>query len=142
MLFNLILENKGKAAASRTLDANTQRREITVTGRDRMRELDVSILITYWNVPRPNNTEDTSSSTHYYGEGNGIISSMNDSSETAIVTEYGFGILGQKTIWRGSAFYKTSPIGKLAFLNNTVGVFETDMDNLSLDVSEKVWERR
>jgi hypothetical protein len=37
MLFNLILENKGKAASSRTLDANTQRREITVTGRDRMR---------------------------------------------------------------------------------------------------------
>jgi hypothetical protein len=68
---------------------------------------------------------------------------MKDSTETAIVTAYGSGgLIGQKTVWRGSAFYKTSSSSKFAFLNNTVGMFETDVDNLLLDVNEKVWEWR
>lgn len=49
---------------------------------------------------------------------------MKDSTETAIVTAYGFGgLIGQKTVWRGSAFYKTSSSSKFAFLNNTVGMY-------------------
>jgi hypothetical protein len=60
---------------------------------------------------------------------------------SAIVTEYGVGeSLGQKTVWRGSAFYSTSSTGKLSFLNNFLGVFETEVDNASGDAKEKVWE--
>jgi hypothetical protein len=81
---------------------------------------------------------------YYYGEGKGIISVIGEYHETATVTEYGVGrLLGQNTVWRGSAFYRTSSStsgAKLSFLDNIVGVFETEVDNLSSNVSEKVWE--
>jgi hypothetical protein len=74
----------------------------------------------------------------------GIISIIGANNETATtVTEYGIGkSLEQKTIWRGSTFYRTSSLssGKLSFLNNLVGAFETEVDNVSSDVSEKVRE--
>ena len=84
----------------------------------------------------------TTTSTYYYGEGKGIISIIGNSNETttaATVTEYGVGkSLGQKVVWRGSAFYRTTTAStSLSFLNNLVGVFETEVDNVSSDVSEK-----
>jgi hypothetical protein len=80
-------------------------------------------------------------SAYYYGEGNGVISTTEDSNENAIVTEYGVGeSLVQKTVLRGSAFYSTPSTGKLSFLNNFLGVFETKVDNVSGDGNEKVWE--
>jgi hypothetical protein len=95
-------------------------------------------------MPRSDNDNEIATPTHhYYGKGNGTISIIGDSKETATVTEYGVGkSLGQKTVWRGSAFCRTSSSlsDKLSFLNNTVGVFETEVDNVSSDVSEKVWE--
>jgi hypothetical protein len=56
-----------------------------------------SIIITYWNMPRSDDEAMTPRQTYYYGKGRGIISSIEDSSETARVTEYGVGkSLGQK----------------------------------------------
>lgn len=129
-----------------------QKQETTVTARDKVKgSLDVSIIITYWNLPRSdkpgNHRNDSTTLQCYYGEGGGIISIHSDEYgiETVTVTEYGiWKLIGQKTIWRGSAFYRTSSSsrsnGKLSFLNNVVGVFETEVDNTSSDVSEKVWE--
>jgi hypothetical protein len=88
----------------------------------RSTDLDVSIIITYWNMPTSGNDHDANSQ-YYYGEGKGIISLIGDGAETATVTEYGTGKSnGQKTIWRGSAFHttasspQTSSSGKLVFL--------------------------
>ena len=143
MLSDLLFEHKGKTTNSRILDSSVQKQEVTVVGKGKLKGLDVSLIITYWNKPTQKISENRSPSWHYYGEGNGIISNMKDSTETAIVTEYGFGrLIGQKTVWRGSAFYKTSSNSKFAFLNNTVEVFETDVDNVLVDVNEKVWEWR
>jgi hypothetical protein len=65
---------------------------------------------------------------------------IEDSNESDIVTEYGVGeSLGQKTVWIGSAFYSTSSTGKHSFLN-ILGVFETEVDNMSGGAKEKVWE--
>jgi len=147
MLSDLILEHKGRAASTRILDADSQRIEITVTARGKVRgSFDVSIVITYWNKPISSNDHGANSQ-YYYGEGKGIISLLGDGADTATVTEYGIGKSnGQKTMWRGSAFYRTatssltSSGGKLAFLNNIAGVFETEVDNVSSDVIEKVWE--
>jgi hypothetical protein len=106
----------------------------------------MSLIITYWNMPRSVDDKGAATtSTYYYGEGKGIISIIGDSNETttaATVTEYGVGkSLGQKVVWRGSAFYRTTTAStSLSFLNNLVGVFETEVDNVSSDVSEKVWE--
>ena len=41
--------------------------------------------------------------------------------------------------WRGSVFFRTSSDGKLAFLNNMVGVFESEID-ADGNFSEKLWE--
>ena len=41
--------------------------------------------------------------------------------------------------WRGSVFFRTSSGGKLAFLNNMVGVFESEID-ADENFSEKEWE--
>jgi len=145
MLYDLILEHNGKATGNRVLDADIQKRETTVTARGKLRGLlDVSIIITYWNMPRSGDDKGatTTSTYYYYGEGKGIISIIGDSNETATVTEYGVGkSIGQKVVWRESAFYRTTTIStNLSFLNNLVGVFETEVDNVSSDVSEKVWE--
>jgi hypothetical protein len=43
-------------------------------------------------------------------------------------------------LYRKASSSLTSSNGKLAFLNNIVGVFETEVDNVSSDVIEKVWE--
>jgi hypothetical protein len=150
MLSDLILEHNGKATGNRVLDAGIQKRETTVTARGKVRGLlDVSIIITYWNMPTFGDDKGAgTASTYYYGEGNGVISIIGNSNETAAatatVTEYGVGkSLGQKVVWRGSAFYRTittTASTSLSFLNNLVGVFETEVDNVSSDVSEKVWE--
>ena len=113
MLSDLILEHNGKATGNRILDAGIQKRETTVTARGKIKGLlDVSIIITYWNMPTSGNDKGaaTTTSTYYYGEGKGIISIIGDSNEAAAtVTEYGVGkSLGQRVVWRGSAFYRTT----------------------------------
>ena len=39
-------------------------------------------------------------------------------------------------------FFQTNSNGKLSFLNNTIGLFETEEDNNTGIVIEKVWEWR
>jgi hypothetical protein len=41
--------------------------------------------------------------------------------------------------WRGSVFSRTSSGDKLAFLNNMIGVFESEIDAAG-NFSEKAWE--
>lgn len=140
MLSALILEPKGTVTNNRILDSNAQKQEVTVIGRGITKGLEISLMITYWNKPIQGNMENKSQLMYYYCEGNGIISTMDDSKETAIIIEYGIGrMIGHKTVWRGFAFYWTS-CGRLAALNNSIGVFETDVDNVSLNVNHKVWE--
>jgi hypothetical protein len=64
-----------------------------------------------------------------------------ESGETATWMGYGFGhITGSGRVsYRGSLFYRTNSTGKLAFLNNLVGVFEFDVDE-SGNTTGKVWE--
>lgn len=66
---------------------------------------------------------------------------MAGESEMAIYTGEGVGRLSSagSVNWRGSIFYSTSSSGKLAFLNNLVGVFETMIDAEG-NFSEKAWE--
>lgn len=47
----------------------------------------------------------------------------------------------QQTVWRGSALYQSSsPTSKFSFINNIVGVFETEVDDDSSNVIQKAWE--
>ncbi|MGC1932038.1 MAG: hypothetical protein WA667_23955 [Candidatus Nitrosopolaris sp.] len=143
MLGELILEHKGITSSLRVLDAALQKREITVIAKGRIKEIEIDFLVTYWNIRRDDGT--------LYGEGQGIISNKENNEAVAIVTEYGIGRTAYyKVVWRGSAFYRTtintnsSSYSKnskklSSILDNTVGIFETDVDE-SGNVTQKVWE--
>jgi hypothetical protein len=66
-----------------------------------------------------------------------------DIGEPEMVSYAGGGIgrlgSGVSIKWSGSVFYGMSTGSKLAFLNNMVGVFETESD-ANGNFSEKVWE--
>ena len=81
----------------------------------------------------------TSAAGVLYGEGKGLIKT--EESEMATFTAKGFGRLSHSgnVKWRGGHFILTTSTGKLAFLNNVVGVFEAEID-LDGNVTEKIWE--
>jgi hypothetical protein len=55
---------------------------------------------------------------------------MSGDSEIAAHTGEGMGkFTASGTKWRGAIFHGTSSSGKLSFLNNVVGVFESEMDS-------------
>jgi hypothetical protein len=100
MLGDLILEHTGKTIGKRD-NSNKDKMENSVTATGKAKgDVDAIININYWNIYCGGGL--------YYGEGKGeIISKGTD--DIVQVTEYGVGRLhGEKTIWRGSAFYRTS----------------------------------
>jgi hypothetical protein len=73
-----------------------------------------------------------------HGNGQGVI--MAGESEMATYTAQGIGRLSPSgVIWRGSGFFRTSSTSKLAFLNNIIGLFETEVDAEG-NFTEKIWE--
>ncbi|MGC2425435.1 MAG: hypothetical protein WA421_00240 [Nitrososphaeraceae archaeon] len=74
-----------------------------------------------------------------HGVGNGIV--MTADGEMATYTGEGIGRIDStgSINWRGSIFCKTSSNGKLAFINNLVGVFEAQSD-ANGNFSDKTWE--
>jgi hypothetical protein len=75
-----------------------------------------------------------------YGEGQGVITTTKDG-EIATWTGSGIGrFTGQGKIrFHGPLFYRTYSTGKLAFLNNVVGVYEAQIDE-NQNFLYKVWE--
>jgi hypothetical protein len=88
------------------------------------RGVETTATVTYWASPRSGGA--------IYGEGKGVLMSK-DGQEMAIWTGQGIGR------FTGSLFFETSSTGKLAFLNNLVGVFEYETDE-SGNTSATVWE--
>ena len=63
----------------------------------------------------------------FYAEGQGVI--LTKDGEMATWKGYGIGHYnGRNRTDKGSVFFKTSTNGKLAFLNNKIGVFEYEAD--------------
>ena len=134
MLGDLISEEKGKITTQRVLDVEggipTIETSFSATGNYRGAE--TTATITYWASPRPGGA--------IYGEGKGAVMSK-DGQEIATWTGQGIGRFTSpgKIRFTGSLFYSTSSTGRLAFLNNLVGVFEYETDE-SGNTSSKVWE--
>ena len=85
---------------------------------------------------------------HAHGKGVVMTTTVGGSggsgeAEPEMITYNGEGIgrLGSSgnVKWSGSLFFRRSSGSKLAFLNNTVGVFETNVD-ADGNFSEKAWE--
>ena len=76
-----------------------------------------------------------------YGEAKGVVMSKDVSGEVVTFTAYAVGrftSLGRAR-FHGSVYYRTRSTGKLAFLDNLVGLFEHDSDEQG-NASSKIWE--
>jgi hypothetical protein len=89
---------------------------------------------TFWTIPAGKKVT--------YVKGQEIIT-IKDGEDTATFRGYGIGTSkGQVSVsYQGPVFYKSlsSTNGKLSFLNNKIGVFETEVDE-SGHYIEKHWE--
>jgi len=132
MLGEQISERKGKVIGQRVVSTEGPVIETTVSTIGRFKGMPVKGTVTF--VSRP-----TSAAGVLYGEGKGVI--MTEESEMATSTAEGFGRLSPSgnVKWHGAHFILTSSTGKLAFLNNVVGVFEAEIDAEG-NVTEKIWE--
>jgi hypothetical protein len=108
--------------------------EVTISQNGLLRGVEVTSIVTYSSIPREQGGA-------IYAEGQGVIMTKEDGNgETA--TWMGQGIAhyaGQRRRDVGSIFCRTSSNGKLAFLNNMVGVFEYELDENGTSRG-KIWE--
>jgi hypothetical protein len=134
MLGDQISEEKGKITSQRVLDVEggQPKIETSFSAAGNYRGVETTATVTYWGSPRPGGA--------IYGEGQGALMSK-DGQEMATWTGQGIGrFTGPGKIrFTGSLLFNTSSTGKLAFLNNLVGVFEYESDE-SGNTSAKVWE--
>ena len=132
MLGEQIGELKGKIVGQRVVDSEGPRMETTLSSTGSIRGTNVNETVTFVGTPI--------SAGVLHGEGHGVL--MGGESEMATFRGEAFGRISSSgsVKWRGSHFYRTTALsGKLAFLNNVVGVFEADFDTEG-NVTEKIWE--
>jgi hypothetical protein len=133
MLGEQIAELKGKIIGQRVLDIEGPTIETSVSASGSIKGTQVKETLTFEGRPT------TTSKGVLHGKGKGVI--MAGESELATYTGEGVGRPSSSGSinYRGSIFYSTSSNGKLAFLNNLIGVFESDIDTEG-NFSEKIWE--
>jgi hypothetical protein len=130
MLGEQVAELKGKITSQRVLHSEGPTMESNGSARGTVKGTQVNVSLTY--VGRP------TSAGVLHGEGQGLI--MAGESEMATYTGEAAGRLSSSGIkWRGASFFRTSSTGRLASLNNMVGVFEAEVDTEG-NFSEKTWE--
>jgi len=130
MLGDQIAQLKGKLTGQRVLDVEGPTMETSVSMEGSFRGTEVKHHMTYLSKPVSPGV--------IHGKSKGVM--MAGGSEMVVSTGEGIGRISPSGIkWRGSAFYRTSSTGKLAFLNNLVGLFETDVD-IEGNFTEKIWE--
>jgi hypothetical protein len=137
MLGELLYEGKGRLAGPRILNVDEYKIEHSMVEEGKIKDIEITMLGTFWTVPAGKNIT--------YVEGQGIITTKDDQ-DTATFRGYGIGTSKRpvSASFRGSVFYKSSSSlstygGKLAFLNNKIGVFENEVDEAGTS-NEKHWE--
>jgi hypothetical protein len=134
MLGDQIGEEKGKISSQRVLGVKggMPKMETSFSATGNYRGVETTAIVTYLASPRTGGA--------MYGEGQGVLMSK-DGQEMATWTGQGIGRFTSpgKIRFTGSLFFNTSSTGKLAFLNNLVGVFEYESDE-SGETAAKVWE--
>lgn len=95
--------------------------------------LNITNIGTFWTISRGDNVT--------YGHGQGAIMTNDDSEEKA---NYTFVIIGNiteegKPVFRGSSVYNTTTTGMLAFLDNLIGIYKGEIDEMGNFVSYE-WE--
>jgi hypothetical protein len=136
------VEQKGRITGQRVLGVsnNLARIETSFAANDTINgNITAKDIGTYVTVPRPN-SGGAGSSTYkvIYGEGQGMITTRDG--DTATWTGQGIGQITPdgRIMFHGSVIFSTTSTGKLAFLNNMVGMFRHEADSLG-NISTKVW---
>jgi hypothetical protein len=133
MLGDLIYEGRGKITGKRVLSPDADggpSLEMSMVGEGPVRgNIESTEMFTYWTVRGQR------------GQGRGIIMSNDGSNEVVTAVSEGIGKKSESGSMRyvGANFYSTTSKGKLAFLNNLVGIFEGIIDD-SGNYTVKVWE--
>ena len=134
-LGELIADSTGKITGQRVLDVEIPKMETSFAMEGNYRGIPCTDVGTYTSVLREGGV--------LYGEGQGIITTK-DGQGMATWTGQGIGKLTApgKVSFRGSIFLRTpstSQGGKLSSLNNMVGVFEYEVDEMG-SCFTKSWE--
>lgn len=131
MLGQQVGEIKGKITGQRVLDAEGPIMETSVAATGNFVGSQVHVTLTFKSKLVSNGV--------LHGWGNGVM--MTTERHMATYTGEAIGKIDSSgTVrWRGSLFYKSSSNGKLASLNNLVGVLEAEVDAEG-NFSEKTWE--
>jgi len=130
MLGEQIAELKGKIIGQRVLDVEGPTMETNVSAKGSVKGIQVNVSLTY--VARP------TSAGVLHGKGQGVL--MAGESEMAAYTGEAIGRISSSGIkWCGALFYRTLSTGRLASLNNEVGILEAEVDTEG-NFSEKTWE--
>lgn len=131
MLGDLFYEAKGKITSKRVVDITGPKIESSYFVEGNMRKIEVEEIGTFTTIPMSENV--------FYVEGKDIVT-IKGSNEIATVIAQGISKhTGSSKSIVGSNFYRSSITGKLAFLNNLVGVHEASVDNND-NILYKVWE--
>ena len=127
----MIEEEKGKIVLRRVLDAQAMKMEHNFTATGRVKGIEGTNTGTYVSQALPDGS--------LFGEGEGIF--MSKDGEAVAWKGQGIGAFTApgKVRFRGSLFFSTQSRGKLASMNNTVGVFEHEGD-ADGNISSRVWE--
>jgi hypothetical protein len=136
MLGDIIYETKlGKLIGTRlvTAEGKIPKIEVTISQEGLLKAImDATGLVTFWSEQQKDGS--------IYAEGQSVLILKDDRAATA--TWIGKGAAHYQNQTRrdvGSVFFKSSNNGKLAFLNNVVGVFEYEI--LEEGTSKgKIWE--
>jgi hypothetical protein len=134
---------KREVTSQRVLDVEGPTIETTVSTTGTMKGVQVQEMITFIGTPTERGV--------LHGVGKGIITTIGDGGELEMVPYTGEGIgrfdSSGGIKWCGSVFitekqyYSETSLsqGKLSFLNNMVGIFESEIDAAG-NFSEKMWE--
>jgi hypothetical protein len=129
MLGEQIEDEKGKITSERVLSADGET-EVSFSASGKVRGIQVTDIGTFMTTQRPGGT--------LFGQGNGVITSRDGESATYSGTGIGR-IQDGKVSWRGAVYFQTASSGKLASLNNTVGVYELEADTEG-NLTNRSWE--
>jgi hypothetical protein len=125
-------EEKGKITSQKEIGAN--RTEISYSSNGTMRgNINVSNTGTFWSISRGDNVT--------YSQGQGVIATQDDSGEMANYTLQFIGNITQegKPVFYGSSIYNTNSTGRIAFLDNLIGIYKGEIDEMGNFVS-KEWQ--
>ena len=128
-----LLEQKGRITSQKEIGPDKTEYSFSANGTIRG-NLNITNIGSFWTTSRGDNLT--------YGQGQGVIMTKDGSSQEK--ANYTFVIIGNTTqegkpVFRGSSVYNTTATGMLAFLDNLIGIFKGENDEMGDFVSYE-WE--